>query len=152
MFQRSEVEAAQRAWGDGIVAIGAAPAWESARDLAASFIAKMYVSEGEALLFCPTKARENQFRPTLEDALSYFVGRDERHPEDSGFALQPWTRVRFENTGVVLEGSLALAMGNYFFQTEDGSELKVEYSFAYRRSAEGELQIQLHHSALPYSG
>ena len=152
MFELSEIEAAQKAWGDGIVAIGAAASWEASRDLAEAFIKRMYVTEGEPLLFCPTKAKEEQFRPSLEDALSYFVGRDARHPEDAGFALQPWTGVRFENADLVLQGSIALAMGNYFFQGEDGAELKVEYSFAYRRSSEGQVQIQLHHSALPYAG
>jgi hypothetical protein len=47
-------------------------------------------------------------------------------------------------------GSVALAMGNYFFGRAGGSELKVEYSFAYNRDGQGSVKIQLHHSALPY--
>ena len=80
------------------------------------------------------------------------MGRDARHPEDGGFALEPWAGVRFENAGVVTHDTIALAMGNYFFKRGDGSELKVEYSFAYVRDAQGGLKIQLHHSALPYAG
>ena len=152
MFQPSEIEAAQRAWGEGVVAIGAEPSWEGARERAKAFVSAMYALDGAPLLFCPTKARETQFRSTLEDALSYFVGKDARHPEDGGFALEPWAGVRFENTGLVTHTSIALAMGNYFFKRSDGTELKVEYSFAYVRDSKGGLKIQLHHSALPYSG
>jgi hypothetical protein len=147
-----EIEAAQRAWGEGVVGIGAAPSWSDAYERAVAFVTEFYALGDEALLFCPTKAREAQFRATLEDAVSYFVGRDPRHAEDGGFALAPWVSVRFENAGVVCRDGIALAMGNYFFKGEDGLELKVEYSFAYVRGPEGALQVQLHHSALPYSG
>ncbi|MDP6944445.1 MAG: hypothetical protein QF464_09875, partial [Myxococcota bacterium] len=77
---------------------------------------------------------------------------DARHEEDHGFALEPWTSVRFENAGVLCRETVGMAMGNYYFGREDGSELKVEYSFVYVRGPEGHLQIQLHHSALPYGG
>ena len=147
----NEIHEAQKSWGAGVVNIGQAKDWQQAHARATDFVTDKYIMDG-SLLFAPTKARDQQFRPNLEAAVSYFVGQNPNFPEDQGFALQPWTRVRFENTGVVLDGSLALAMGNYFFQTQDGAELKVEYSFAYRRSPEGQLEIQLHHSALPYAG
>merc|ERR1711874_847148 len=63
-------------------------------------------------------------------ALSYFVGANTDYPEDKGFALKPWTGVRFENNGVLLEGTTALAQGNYFFTDTDGKETKVEYTSA----------------------
>jgi hypothetical protein len=44
-----------------------------------------------------------------------------------------------------------MAMGNYFFTTTEGDEVKVEYSFGYERGEDGDLMIVLHHSSLPYA-
>ena len=132
------------------MAIGAAPTWDAAHALAVDTVTRLYRIEDGTLLFCPTKASDKQFRATLQDAVSYFVGRDSRHPEDQGFALEPWTSVRFENTGIVCRDDVAITMGNYYIGRADGSELKVEFSFVYVRESDDKLRIQLHHSALPY--
>jgi hypothetical protein len=103
------------------------------------------------VLFKPTKCEKEQFRPTKSEALSYFISGDDRGcDEDKGFAIQPWTKVRFENTGFILEIDRAISMGNYFFTDLDGNEAKVEYTFGYK-SINGNLKIDLlHHSSLPY--
>lgn len=149
----AEVEAAQIAWGEGIVAIGQTFTEEgdfSAR--AAEHIATHYAyGDDTTILFKPTLAAQDQFRETSEEALSYFVGTE--GTEDGGFAIAPYTAVRWENNGTVIDenGNMAVAMGNYFFTGTDGSETKVEYSFAYERDADGDLKIVLHHSSLPFS-
>merc|ERR1712139_676405 len=51
---------------------------------------------------------------------------------------------------IITSGSTATAMGNYFFTGVDGSETKVEYTFGYFLDGNGDLRINLHHSALPY--
>jgi hypothetical protein len=150
MITEAEIQIAQGKWGAGIVFIGEGTSWEASKDRAETFIKKMYVMDG-SLLFFPTKTCQIQSRPNLEGALSYFVGRNEKYPEDGGFALQPWTAVRFENAGFVLRDNMALAMGNYFFTDTDGGETKVVFTFAYVRGGDGELCIQAHHSALPYN-
>jgi len=154
MITQHDIQKAQESWGRGVVEIGAATSWQAAKLLATDFIRHHYLIEGDSLQFCPTKAKEQQFRPKLRAALSYFVGGDTQYPEDGGFALEPWTSVTFNNAGLTRPnknpGGVALAMGNYFFGRADGSELKVEYSFAYVRDAAGLVKIQLHHSALPY--
>ena len=38
------------------------------------------------------------------------------------------TKVRFENTGMILDNNRAIAMGNYFFTDLNGNEAKVEYT------------------------
>ncbi len=149
MIQSPQVKSAQDAWAQAIVHIGEAATWEEARDRAEQTVKDLYVLD-DSLLFCPTKACDDQFRRDLDGAVSYFVGRNDKYPEDMGFALEPWAAVRFENTGVFCRADLALAMGNYFFTTRSGAELKVEFSFAYVSDGEGKLKIQLHHSALPY--
>ena len=69
--------------------------------------------------------------------------------EDKGFAIQPWTKVRFDNTDFILEDNRAIAMGNYFFTDLDGNEAKVEYTFGYKL-VDGVLKIDLHHSSFPF--
>ena len=152
MITKDEIKTAQKQWADGLIHIGAAESWTVAFERAQAVVQSRYAWGSEPVLFAPTKAKENQFRGTPEDAVSYFVGNNTNHPEDKGFALEPWVSVRFENTGFVCQDTMAIAMGNYFFGRADGSEVKVEYSFAYVRKDDGDLAIQLHHSAMPYSG
>lgn len=140
-----EVLAAQQAWGDGIVAIGAA---KDHKQAAIDHIDKLYAYDIGTVMFKPTKAAVLEFRDTKEEALSYFVGGKE--PEDKGFALAPFTKVRFENKDIVADCDSALAMGNYYFTQADGKEIKVDYSFGYIRDKAGNLRINLQHSSLPY--
>ena len=100
-------------------------------------------------MFKPTLAAIDQFRPTFESALSYFVASNNACPEDAGFAIKGWTNVRFENHKVTTEGNRAFAMGNYFFTTPEGDEVKVEYTFGYIVDSSGNLRINLHHSSMP---
>ena len=148
-----EVTEAQQAWGEGIVAIG--KVFTDGGDYtarASEHIATHYAyGEDSAILFKPTLAAEDQFRETTEEALSYFVGKE--GTEDGGFAIAPYTAVRWEPNGTVIadSGDMAVAMGNYYFIRTDGTETKVEYSFAYEKDEDGELKIVLHHSSLPFS-
>ena len=147
----AEVHEAQRVWGDGIVAIG--QAYSDGGDyqaLAAEHVDTLYGYDEGTVLFKPTKAAAEQFRLTEDEALSYFVGGIV--DEDHGFALQPWTAVRFENAGIIIDADSAVAMGNYFFtDAGTGEEVKAEFTFGYVRGADGNLLINVHHSAFPYS-
>ncbi len=146
-----EVTAAQQKWGDGIVVIGEAYSkGGDYRTLAEEHVDTLYGYDEGTVLFKPTKAAEHQFRLTEEDAISYFVGGV--IDEDTGFALQPWTAVRFENAGTVIDSDSAVAMGNYYFTDGNtGEEAKVEYTFGYFRDDEGNLVINVHKSAFPYT-
>ena len=149
----AEVEAAQQAWGQGIVDIGKTYTDEGDyRARAQEHITQHYAyGDDQTILFKPTLAAEDQFRESDAEALSYFVGTE--GTEDGGFAIAPYTAVRWENNGTVISdsGDMAVAMGNYYFTGQDGNETKVEYSFAYERGEDGELDIVLHHSSMPYS-
>jgi hypothetical protein len=150
-IKEAEVLSAQKKWGEGIVEIGklaGSPAEATAK--AESVISTLYGYKTGPVLFKPTKAAEKPFRLDPAAALSYFVSGNTAFPEDKGFALKPWTGVRFENNGVLLEGTTALAQGNYFFTDTDGKETKVEYTFGYFRDSAGQLRINLHHSSLPF--
>jgi hypothetical protein len=149
------VTAAQKSWGDGIIAI--AKSYTDGGDyeqVARDHINNLYGYAQGDVLFKPTLAANEQFRGTFDGAVSYFVAKNTQAPstvisEDSGFAIKGWTAVRFENTEVITSGSTAMAMGNYFFTNSAGAT-KVEYTFGYFLDAAGNLRINLHKSALPY--
>lgn len=149
---KEQVVKAQQEWGRYVIKIGSLkenrPECEK---LTEELISRLYGYDLGIVLFKPTLASEKQFRGTAQGARSYMIGGDESFPEDGGFALKPWTEVRFENTGIILGEEEALAMGNYFFTDENGEETKVEYSFGYKKDDEGNLRIILHHSSLPYN-
>ena len=70
-----------------------------------------------AVLFKPTLAVIEQFRPTFDSALSYFVASNNVCPEDKGFAIKGWTNVRFENTDIIVQRRQARY--NYYFTAPD---------------------------------
>lgn len=148
----ADVRAAQKAWGDGIVAIG--KTYTDSGDYAArasQHITQLYAYGTDEVLFKPTLAAQDQFRETFSEALSYFVGGEVA--EDKGFAIKPWSAVRFGQQQIITDSDSAVAMGNYHF-TPAGSteEVTVEFTFGYVRDSNGDLRINVHHSSLPHSG
>lgn len=145
-----KITALKTAWGEGIVAIGSVHSKGGDYRAAAKDHIKKFYAYGESdVLFKPTLASEDQFRGTFDEALSYFVGGD--IAEDKGFAIAPYKNVRWESEGTVINGDTALAMGNYFFKTKDGNEVKVEYTFGFEKLESGKTKIILHHSSIPFA-
>ena len=147
----TEVLAAQQTWGDAIVAIGDAYTnEEDYKAVALKTVDDLYAYDETTVLFKPTKAASMQFRLTKDEAVSYFV--EGVVPEDHGFAIQPWNKVRFENAGIFIDDDSAVAMGNYFFtDANTGVEAKVEFTFGYIKDEQGNLLINVHHSSFPYN-
>ena len=152
MITKSQIHETQKKWGDGIVKIGALKDNESeCLEFTSSFLNSLYDFENNDILFKPTKAADEQFRPNFQMALSYFLGGSNSYcTEDEGFAMKPWLDVKFENSGFIIENERAIAMGNYFFTDSSGAVVKVEYTFGYKLR-NGHLLIDLHHSSLPFS-
>lgn len=147
----NEIIEAQNSWGDGIVKIG--KIYSDGGDYskaALDHILDSYDYEMGEVLFKPTLAAKIPFRPTVEGALSYFVGGNDKFPEDKGFAIKPWTNVRFENHGILLSGPKGIAMGHYYFTDLSGVETKVEYTLGFLKRG-GDIKITLQDSSLPYS-
>lgn len=146
----AKVTEMQDAWGDGIVEIGSIyTAGGDYKAAAKAHIEKFYAYGKEDVLFKPTLAAADQFRGTFDEALSYFVGGIVS--EDKGFAIAPYTKVRWENEGTIIQGDTAMSMGNYFFTKTDGVEVKVEYTFGIEKMDDGSFKFVLHHSSLPYT-
>merc|ERR1719331_2589919 len=155
-----EVEAAQQLWADSIASISKVYLDEGDYVGAAGEAAgKLYGYGKSDVLFKPTKATNNPFRPTGEEAMSYFVGaeamkNDKFKGEDAGFAInggKGWKNVVFRNHQGDLNGPTAQAMGDYVFtDATSGDEVRVEYTFGYKRNDDGKVRIYLHHSSVPY--
>lgn len=151
MVTKEQVLEAQKNWADGVVKIGEIkdnrPECET---YTSEFVDNLYSFNKGPVLFKPTRCAIEQFRSTKLKALSYFIAGNNRScEEDTGFAIQPWTKVRFENTDIILEENRAIAMGNYFFTDVNGNEAKVEYTFGYKL-VNKELKIDVHHSSFSY--
>ena len=151
-----DVRSAQQAWGNAIVAIGAAASHGAAapaavlQTVASNLIENLYAYDVGPVLFKPTKAAAVPFRDTLDEAISYFIGGSV--PEDHGFARQPWSAVRFGDQQITIDSDSATAMGHYYFtDANTEAETMVEFTFGYLRDPQGRLRINVHHSSLPYS-
>jgi hypothetical protein len=152
-----EVNAAQQAWCDGLVRIGAVHAeGGDFRAVASALIDQLYDYAEGTVFFKPTLAfGANTFRSTKQGALSYFVGGDTNFPDDTGFALKQWMKVWYDNNaaenGIQIHGDLAITMGNVYLRNAAGDEVTVDKTFVFRRCADGRLRLCAHKSALPYS-
>tara|TARA_B110000483_G_C17910513_1_gene432912 strand:+ start:44 stop:505 length:462 start_codon:yes stop_codon:yes gene_type:complete len=152
MITKEEVLSEQKQWSDGLLNIGRLYSKSADyKQVAANYLSELYGFHMGEVLFKPTLASVQQFRLTKESALSYFIGGNSNFDEDNGFALLGWKAVRFENIGIKIEENIAIAMGNYFFMKENNSEVKVEYTFVYKKDDSGKLYIILHDSHFPYN-
>lgn len=145
---QADVEAAQKGWGKAVVAIG--EAGKKAPEVAENAARSAYAFDLGPIQFKPTLASVEPFRPDVEGTLSYFVAGNDKYEEDSGFALRPWSNVRFDNHTVKMQGNIAIAMGHYYFTGPDGSETKVEYTKGYVKTPDNRVLIFLQDSSLPY--
>ena len=139
----------QKQWASGIVKMGKlSNDRDSLESFTSDFLDKIYDFQNQ-VLFKPTKAANEQFRNSKGSAYSYFIAGDDREcQEDNGFALSNWTEILFDNSNIIINEDIAIAMGNYTFKNE-ASKIKVEYSFVYKNYG-NEIKIILHHSSLPY--
>jgi hypothetical protein len=150
----AEVEAAQRAWGDALVAISTTydrDGFAAAKRLAETVLDSAYAYNMGPVLFKPTLTLAPQtFRTQRDGALAYFVGGDKKFPNDSGFALKGWRSYKIDNAGIVITGNSATSMGNVSITDAKGNVTTVDKTWGYVRDGQGKLRIFLHHSSLPY--
>ena len=156
---KAEVNAAQQAWCDALVAIGKVSTEEGgdAKALATKVLSEAYDYDNGKVFFKPTLAYgKNTFRPTKEGALAYFVGGDPNFPEDKGFALTPWVKARYDNLGdgddgIQIHGDIAITMGNVWVTKKDGTEVMVDKTFVFKKGEDGKLRLIVHKSSLPFA-
>ncbi len=148
-----ELTVAHQAWCDALLKISKTHRdGGNARAVAEQVIDGAYNYAAAPVLFKPTLTHgEQTFRMTRAGALAYFVGGDKNFPDDSGFALKPWTAASFKIAGTYIEGPLGITMGHVTLTDDKGAKTTVEKTFVFRRGDDGKLRIVLHKSALPYS-
>jgi len=145
------VETLQR-WCDNVVRIG--KIYAEGGDVvsaAQQVLSDNYDYDKGKVLFKPTLAFGPQtFRPTKEGALAYFVGGNDRFPDDKGFKLKPWVKVWFNKLDFILRGDLAILQCNVHLIGADDSHIFVNKSFVFKACEDGQVRIILHQSSLPY--
>jgi len=137
---REDILTAQRAWGAAV----------EAGDVEALLALYDFDNENGPILFKPTMATE--IRTDRAGARSYFVGGDERYPDDAGFLGKGWISVVFHSAaGAVFEagGAAANDMGKYVFEDKAGNAARADYTFSYHKVG-GRVLITLHHSSFVY--
>ncbi len=153
-----EVNAAQQAWCDALVKIGQIK--EEGGDykaFAEEVLSTAYNYDNGKVFFKPTLAYgEQTFRNDKKGALSYFVGGDADYPNDKGFAITPWVKARYDNTGdknegIQIYGSIAITMGNVWVTGKDGKEVMVDKTWVFKKGKDGKLKIIVHKSSLPFT-
>ena len=154
-ISEAEVLAAQKGWGDALVAISEAHAQggqAAAKALAEKVIDGAYGYNFGPVLFKPTLTEAPQtFRTTREGALAYFVGGNSNFPKDTGFALKGWKKVEVQNAAIFLAGDVATSMGNVMITDKDGKVTMVDKTWKFKKDDAGKLRIVVHHSSLPYA-
>ncbi|MDD0809253.1 hypothetical protein PSQ20_02805 [Curvibacter sp. RS43] len=154
-INETEVLAAQKAWGDALVAISEANVQggpTAAKALAEKVLDGAYGYNLGPVLFKPTLTQAPQtFRTTRAGALAYFVGGDANYPTDTGFALKGWKKVEISNAAILLAGNTATTMGNVIFTDKDGKVTVVDKTWEFKKDDAGRLRIVVHHSSLPFA-
>lgn len=151
----AEVLAAQKAWGEALVAIAKeheAKGHAGAKALANTVLDKAYGYNLGPVLFKPTLTQSPQtFRTSKDGALAYFVGGDPKYPNDKGFALQGWRSVEIKNSAVQIHGDTASTLGNVIMTDKNGKQTIVDKSWTFKKTDDGAIRIVAHHSSLPYA-
>lgn len=154
---KEEVEAAQIAWGNALVAIATeydTKGHAAAKALAEKVIDSAYGYNLGPVLFKPTLANgegEQTFRTSRDGAVSYFVGGNPKFAQDGGFALKSWRSFEIKNAGILITGNSAISMGHVTVIDAKGNRTTVDKTWGYVRGPDGALRIVLHHSSIPYS-
>ena len=161
---RREVKQAQKTWTNALVSISQTyknEGFKAAKQLARDVIDAAYDYQTGAVAFIPTWAYgDTTFRRTRNGAVSYFVGGNKKF-DDPGFALgnkpdpvteerSPWAKAWTENAVIRLDGNTATSMGWMYSEDEDGNVSKVDKTWTWRKDADGNLRIAVHHSSTPY--
>ena len=155
MINKDELTKARIAWGEGIVAISKAfeeQGIKKASTTANEILDDLYGFEFGPILFKPTLSGGVQtFRTDKEGTLSYFIGNNPKYPQDTGFGIKSWHKVKSETSSIFINENIAMWMGWVTFTNKDGETVKVDKSWGYKKVANGSLKIILHHSSLPYN-
>ena len=143
----------QKSWATGIINIG--KAYLEKKDYLSptkALLDDLYFFKKEKVLFKPTKASDRPFRSKKSEFISYFIGHNKVSDEDTGFALEPWKSIEYNNFDYAEFDNILISMGTYTFADYQAKKVKAEFSFGYiLDKEEKKLKIIFHHSSLPFN-
>lgn len=153
-----EVQAAQRGWCAGLLAINEAyqkGGFKAAKAKAEAVIDAAYAYDFGPVAFKPTYARgENTFRQDRAGALAYFVGPDpsvKQFGKNQGFATyRKWKSCEIVDDVVQLFGDTANTMGFVKLVDSQGGVARPEKTWTFWKPKAGSIRIVLHHSSAPF--
>ncbi|MCL1950397.1 MAG: hypothetical protein FWF59_11760, partial [Turicibacter sp.] len=154
----AEIQQFQTDWGNGLVAISTAFAdGEDYVTVAAGVLEDLYghdYNDG-VVLFNPTITQEVVFRHDWEGAASYFIGTSSpaavMSEDGQGFATMPWVEVNFLNDWqYIVNADTAIGMGTVEITNAEGDITTVEKTMGWLRGTDGNIRLNLHHSAVPF--
>ena len=131
MMTRHDIDNAQQAWGDGIVAIAKAHSDGGDYEAVPEIMSKHCTPTGWETSCSSQRSPLLNFRPTFDEALSYFVASNNACPEDKASPSRDGQMSDLKDAGVILRETTALAMRSTFSQHLLRDEVKVEYTFGY---------------------
>ena len=142
----NQIEHFLNSWKDGVLEIGRVYVEGGDYEKCAEkFISLHYAFDNEEVLFKPTFTKEVIFRNSKELALSYFIGGD--IPEDNGFALKPWGKIKLEELNAIEENNLIVAMGTLSMKPVNMEEnTMIAFTFLLV-NIDDSLKIKVHHSS-----
>ena len=142
----NEIEHFLNSWNNGVIEIGRVYLEGGDYEKCAEkFISSHYAFDHEEVLFKPTFTKEVIFRNSKELALSYFIGGD--IPEDNGFALKPWGKIKLEELNAIEENNLIVAMGTLSMKPVNMEEnTMIAFTFLLV-NIDDSLKIKVHHSS-----
>ena len=142
----NEIEHFLNSWNNGVIEIGRVYLEGGDYEKCAEkFISSHYAFDHEEVLFKPTFTKEVIFRNSKELALSYFIGGD--IPEDNGFALKPWGKIKLEELNAIKENNLIVAMGTLSMKPVNMEEnTMIAFTFLLI-NIDDSLKIKVHHSS-----
>ena len=153
-INENDLTNARTAWGESMIAISQAyekKGIDQATLVANEMLDNLYGFELGSVLFKPTLSVGNQtFRLDKEGALSYFVGNNPKYTTDSCFGIKDWLEVKSETSSVFIDQNVAMWMGWVTLINKEGTYVKVDKSWGYKKTENDILKIVLHHSSLPY--
>ena len=153
-----EVQAAQRGWCAGLLAINEAyqqGGHEAAEAKAGAVIDAAYAYDFGPVAFKPTYAiGENTFRQDRAGALAYFVGPDpsvKQFGKDQGFATyRHWKSCEIIDDVIQIFGDTANTMGFVKLVDNEGGVAQPEKTWTFWKPKSGSIRIVLHHSSAPF--
>ncbi|MEO1261329.1 MAG: hypothetical protein AAFZ15_21170 [Bacteroidota bacterium] len=146
----AEIIAFQKAYGISFNAISKAIEDKGYYESAArKHIDQHYNFKEGKVMFKIGNNEDAPFRYTYDGLLSYLIGKNKDFPKDEGIANQNWRKIDWNNSGIIKEGNIAIAIGTVKMINEDNDEINQNYTMGLKRDSQGDIKLIVHKISRP---